>query len=151
MEKQNLWKGGKTETSVSPNKKNWTDGLKALQNLSLDSSVLEENEKTNSNPVGCQHLKLWAGLGWQYLAALPAVGNVGPKFLLTNHLPHLLNRGIWLNQVVVGQLVVLMDTWWTNITLKSFYTQVVGIQRACIGESCTFSPSSTDAGMSVFQ
>lgn len=44
-----------------------------------------------------------------YLAALPAVGNVGSQLLLTHHLPHLLHRWIRLDQVVVGQLVVLVD------------------------------------------
>lgn len=44
-----------------------------------------------------------------HLTALPAVGDVWPQLLLTHHLPHFLHRWIGLDQVKVGQLVVLVN------------------------------------------
>lgn len=45
-----------------------------------------------------------------YLVALPPVGHIRPEFLVTHHLPHLLYGGVRGYEVVVGQLVLLVDT-----------------------------------------
>lgn len=45
------------------------------------------------------------------LVTLPPVGHVGPEFLVTHHLPHLLYGRVGGHQVVVGQLVLLVDAW----------------------------------------
>lgn len=46
----------------------------------------------------------------KYLVALPPVRHVGPQFLVTNHLPHLLYGGVGGHKVIVGQLVLFVNT-----------------------------------------
>lgn len=56
------------------------------------------------------HTEPWSG--WVFapnLVALPPVGDVGPDLLLTHQLPHLLYGRVGRNQVIVGQLVLLVD------------------------------------------
>ena len=47
----------------------------------------------------------------KYLVALPPVGHVGAEPLVAHHLPHLLDGGVGGHEVVVGQLVLLVNTW----------------------------------------
>jgi len=58
----------------------------------------------------------WGGRGWEdesrpYLVALPPVRDIRPQFLITHDLPHLLDRRIGGYEVVVGKLILFVDTW----------------------------------------
>lgn len=46
----------------------------------------------------------------KYLVALPPVGHIRPQLLVTHQFPHLLYGGVRGHEVIVGQLVLLVDT-----------------------------------------
>lgn len=45
-----------------------------------------------------------------HLTALPLVGDIGSEFLLTNHLPHVVDGWVRRHQVVIRQLKIFMKT-----------------------------------------